>query len=179
MNTRHFLVALVVLSFTSCQYHYRKFAAAAPAPGTPMHWPQSKFDEVRAFMYDFRADTFRSFLKDGKMHKGVMDPKGVKLTPEQVKRLVQVFSISQPKSARTPCFAPHHAFVFYSKGQPVAVFEMCFGCNQFQAQPNEGLPEYIDTQALWTLCIDLKLPLGKGNQFYTDAVAEYRKLHGQ
>lgn len=179
MITRLLLVCLSALSVSSCQYHVRKFAGANPPAGTVVQWPRAQFDEVRAFCYDYTAEKSRSFLNNGRQHVGVMDPKGVKLSPDQVQRLVKAVTVSQPKSARTPCYAPHHAFVFYSKGAPVAVFEMCFGCNQFQGHPGEGLPEYIDTPVLWTICEELGLPLGKGNEFYTNAVREYRKARGQ
>lgn len=174
MNLRLVLSSLVLAALPACQYHVRKFAGENPPAGTVVQWPQARFDSVRAFCYDYTAEKSRSFLNNGRMHVGVMDPKGVELSPSQVERLVAAITVSQPRSARTPCFAPHHAFVFYSHGKPVAVFEMCFGCNQFQGHPG-GLPEYIDTQVLWTLCKELNLPLGKGNEFYTNVVREYRK----
>jgi hypothetical protein len=103
------------------------------------------------------------------MHHGVLDPKGVKLDADQVQRLVKAITVSQPKSRRTPCYAPHHAFVFYdAQGNVVSWFEMCFGCNQQRSYP-AGTPEYVDREALWQIAGELKLPLGKGNKFYTDA----------
>jgi len=174
MKSRLALICLFFSTLTSCQYHVRKFAGENPPAGTVVQWPQAQYDEVRAYCYDYTAEKSRSFLNNGRIHAGVMDPSGVKLSREQVGRLVQAITVSQPKSARTPCYAPHHAFVFYSQGRAVAVFEMCFGCNQFEGHPG-GLPEYIDTQALWTLCKELNLPLGRGNEFYTNVVREYRK----
>jgi hypothetical protein len=179
MLTRFALAWIALALLPACQYHARKFAGENPPAGTVVQWPRASYDEVRAYCYDYTAEKSRSFLNAGRMHSGVMDAGGVKLTPEQVQRLVAAVTVSQPKSARTPCYAPHHAFVFFSAGKPVAVFEMCFGCNQFQGHPGEGLPEYIDTQALWTLCKELELPLGKGNEFYTHVVREYRKSAGR
>ena len=101
--------------------------------------------------------------------RGVMNAQGVKLTSGQTDKLLAALTISQGKKDRTPCYKPHHAFVFYDKGgKVVAVFEMCFGCNRFVETP-DGLPEYIDRTALWSLCEELGLPLGVGNKFYTDA----------
>ena len=103
------------------------------------------------------------------MHPGVMDPRGVKLSPGQVDRLMKAITISQPRGDRSPCYQPHHAFVFYdAKGRVAAVFEMCFGCNRQKSWPL-GIPEYINRQALWDLTAELGLPLGKGNAFYTQA----------
>jgi hypothetical protein len=118
-------------------------------------------------------------MENGKMHPGVMDPNGVTLTAEQVQRLIRGAVISQPKSTRTPCYAPHHAFVFFdAKGKSVAVFEMCFGCNSQRFYP-EGGPEYVNRAALWELTGELGLPLGKGNLFYTNAVRDFRQTQGR
>jgi hypothetical protein len=123
---------------------------------------------VRGFCYDYTAEHSRSFFVDGRMHKGVQDPTGVKLSPEQAQRLVRAITVSQPVGPRTPCYAPHHAFVFYdAQGTVVAWFEMCFGCNQQAAYPGV-IPEYVDRQALWDLTGELGLPTGKGNKFYAD-----------
>lgn len=149
-------------------------AAPSPAPGTRANWPGKPFKEVRAYCYDYTAEKESSFFIDGRMHRGVMDPSGVKLSEPQVKRLLTALTVSHDKQARTPCYKPHHAFVFYGAGgEVVAVFEMCFGCNKFVETP-EGLPEYVDTAALYQLTAELGLPLGQGNAFYTEACRRAR-----
>ncbi len=167
-----YLALAATLSLCSCQYHFRRFAGASPAPGTVITWPGKSYSYVRGFCYDYLADDARSFFINGKMHKGVLDPKGVKLDADQVQRLVKGITVSQPKGPRTPCYAPHHAFVFYdAQGNVVAWFEMCFGCNQQRAYP-AGTPEYVDRQALYQIASELGLPLGKGNKFYTDVCSK-------
>ena len=166
---RALLLALsVVLSLPSCVY-FGVNAPPVPQPGTQVRWPGRQFSEVRAYCYDYTAEKERSFFVNGRMHAGVMDPKGVKLSTAQVNRLMKILTVSHGKQERTPCYKPHHAFVFYSpQGQVVAVFEMCFGCNKFMETPN-GLPEYVDTPGLQALVQELKLPFGVGNEFYTEA----------
>ena len=155
--------ALAALILSACQ------TAPSPAPGTRVNWPGVPFKEVRAYCYDYTAEGRSSFWADGRMHKGVLDPKGVKLSPAQVARLLADITVSQPAAARTNCYKPHHAFMFFdAKGQVVAVFEMCFGCNQFVATP-PGLPSYIDRANLYQLTHELGLPLGTGNEFYIQA----------
>lgn len=171
MNSVRFLLPLVlpilVVSCGSISY-FGVGAAPSPAPGTRVNWPGKPFTEVRAYCYDYTAEKEGSFFINGRMHKGVMDPAGVKLSASQVNRLLEALTVSQDKQARTPCYKPHHAFVFYgAKGEVVALFEMCFGCNKFVATP-DGLPEYVDTGALYQLTGELGLPLGKGNAFYTE-----------
>ena len=169
------LIALALVSLSSCETTKHRFASASPAPGTVVNWPGVAYKEVRAYCYDYTAESSPSFFINGRMHKGVMDPKGVKLTDAQVKRLLPLLTTSQPRGARTPCYAPHHAFVFYDKaGKVAAYFEMCFGCNQQRSHPG-GTPEYIDREALWKFTSELGLPLGKGNQFYTEACRAGRK----
>lgn len=165
--------ALFSLSLSSCTY-FGVNAPPVPPPGRQVVWPPANFSEVRAYCYDYTAEQERSFFVNGRMHSGVMDPRGVTLRPDQVRRLLDALTVSQGKQARTPCYKPHHAFVFYNaQGQVTAVFEMCFGCNKFRETP-EGLPEYVDTGALYALCQELGLPLGQGNQFYTDVCQRRR-----
>jgi len=172
-----FLICAAALALSSCASYKAVFAPPSPAPGTRVKWPGKGFKEVRAYCYDYTVENSPSFFINGRMHKGVMDPKGVKLTPAQTQRLLTALAVSQDKQDRTPCYKPHHAYVFYdASGKVAAVFEMCFGCNKFVATPG-GLPEYIDYDALWKLTDELGLPLGKGNEFYTDSVCRYRASH--
>lgn len=155
--------ALGALVLSACQ------SPPSPAPGTRVSWPGVPFKTVRAYCYDYTAEGRSSFWADGRMHKGVMDPKGVALSPVQVKRLLADITISQPAQQRSSCYKPHHAFMFFDgQGQVAAVFEMCFGCNQFVATP-PGVPVYIDITDLYRLTHQLGLPLGTGNEFYTEA----------
>jgi hypothetical protein len=169
------LVASICLlaGFSSCTY-FGVNARPVPPPGTKVTWPPANFAEVRGYCYDYTAEESRSFFVNGRMHQGVMDPKGVVLTPDQVRQLLAAITVSHGKQPRTPCYKPHHAFVFYdAQGGVAAVFEMCFGCNKFMETP-EGLPEYVDTAALHALCKELGLPLGEGNEFYKDVCQRRR-----
>lgn len=159
---------LLPVLLPSCVY-FGVNAPPKPTPGTQVQgWPGRTFSEVRAYCYDYTAEEERSFFVNGRMHTGVQDPKGVKLSSAQVVRLMNAITLSHGKQARTPCYKPHHAFVFYdAQGKVAAVFEMCFGCNKFRETP-DGLPEYVDTGALQGLVQELGLPFGQGNAFYTE-----------
>lgn len=163
------LFLLGALSLSSCASYTKVFAPASPAPGTKVDWPNVTYTEVRAYCYDYTAEKASSFFINGRMHAGVKDAAGVKLSPVQTQRLLAALTISQDKQKRAVCYKPHHAFVFYNAaGKPAAVFEMCFGCNKFIATPG-GVPEYIDYNALVKLTQELGLPFGNGNDFYTEA----------
>lgn len=164
------VVTVTALSLSSCEHYMHRFAGPNPAPGTRVNWPGVAFDEVRAYCYDYTAEHTSTFynLQTAHMHRGVMDPHGVKMTKDQIARLMDGITISQPKGDRTACYAPHHAFMFFNKGRPVAVFEMCFGCNRQTSFP-AGTPEYVNRESLYYLTRELGLPLGVGNPFYTNA----------
>lgn len=150
------------LVLSSCQ------SPPSPAPGARVDWPGVQFSSVRAYCYDYTAERRSSFWAEGRMHKGVMNPEGVLLSPAQVKRLLASITVSQPEQPRSSCYKPHHAFMFFDAGgRVVAVFEMCFGCNQFIAMP-PGVPVYIDTTDLYRLTHQLGLPLGTGDKFYSE-----------
>ncbi|MCB1208377.1 MAG: hypothetical protein KDK97_03565 [Verrucomicrobiales bacterium] len=172
MNLRSTVLALsigLISTLSSCSVYKGVFAEASPAPGTKVNWPGRSFKTVKAYCYDYTAEKEGSFFVNGRMHKGVMDPNGVTLSPAQVSHLMQTITVSHARLKRTSCYRPHHAFVFYgAKGEVVAVLEMCFGCNKFVETP-DGLPEYFDTPALYNLVGELGLPLGVGNEFYTQA----------
>ena len=173
MNLRPLACLLLPLLLPSCVY-FGVNAPPRPAPGTQVQgWPGKAFTEVRGYCYDYTVEKERSFFVNGRMHAGVKDPKGVKLTPAQVGRLIKAITTSFGKQARTPCYKPHHAFVFYdATGKVVGVFEMCFGCNKFRETP-DGLPEYVDTGALQGLVQELGLPFGQGNPYYTEACSRH------
>lgn len=172
MSVSHFLRSLFLLcalSLSSCAPYAKVFAPASPTPGTRVSWPNVAYTEVRGYCYDYTAEKASSFFVDGRMHVGVKDAAGVKLSPVQTKRLLAALTVSHDKQSRTACYKPHHAFVFYNAVEkPVAVFEMCFGCNKFIATPG-GVPEYIDYTDLANLTQELGLPFGNGNEFYTEA----------
>ncbi len=169
--------ALAMLLLASCAGESRFSPDASPAPGTRVNWPGVPYAEVRGYCYDYTAEFSRHFFVNGRMHKGVMDPKGIKLTAAQTKQLLDDITISQPKAYAGGCYRPHHAFVFYdASGKVAAVFEMCFACNAYVATPT-GLPQYINRDDLWILTQRIGLPVGHGNQFYTDTVRAAHQSH--
>lgn len=160
----------------SCANYKGVYAEPSPTPGKRVNWPGTPFKEVRAYCYDYTAESSPSFFVEGRMHKGVMDPRGVPLSDAQVRWLIDAVSVSQARQDRTACYKPHHAFVFYGESRRVvAVFEMCFGCNKFVATPS-GVPEYVDYARLYSLAKALGLPLGRGNEFYREACLRGRPL---
>jgi len=137
--------------------------------GNPVKWPSKAFSSVKAFAYHCDAEPGRDFIQaDGTYHKGVLRPGPVTLNPEQIQRLQAAITLPQPKSWRTPCYVPHHAFVFYdTHGRRVANVDICFTCNKYRAFPG-GMVEYPDMRSLYALVQELGLPTGTGKYFYRD-----------
>lgn len=156
-----FTIGLAVL-LSSC--------ASSPEPvGLPVKWPLAKFSAVKAYAYHCDAEEGREFVKPGgRLHVGILQPGPVELSPEQVERLIAYITNPQPKSHRTPCYVPHHSFVFFdANGKPVSSFDVCFTCNKHQAFP-PGVVEYPDMHRLYALVQELGLPTGTGKYFYRD-----------
>lgn len=144
--------------------------ASSPEPvGHPVKWPTAKFATVKAYAYHCDAEEGREFVKPGgRLHVGILNPGPRELSPEQVERLISYITIPQAKSHRTPCYVPHHSFVFFdAQGRPVANFDVCFTCNKHQAFP-AGAVEYPDMHRLYALVQELGLPTGTGKYFYRD-----------
>ena len=134
-------------------------AAASGCAGAPeaeaATWPGTDFDEVRAFVYACEADRDKTFVRaDGSLHPGVLNAPGVRLTNEQAARLLAAGRRRVRVPGRTACYVPHHAFVFYRAGRPVAVMEICFTCHRHASVPR-GLPQEMDYDALWALLHEL------------------------
>jgi len=147
-----------------------------PAAGSPaVTWPTMPYATVRAFAYDCDADVTRDFIQPGgRIAKGVLNPPGALLTRAQMQQLQKAITVPQEKSLRTPCYAPHHAFVFYdAAGNRVAHLEICFMCNKHRAYP-AGLPAFIDMQTLADIIYENGVPYGKGRDYYSDL---YKQKH--
>jgi hypothetical protein len=164
------LIALVFTAvLTNC---------SSPAPvGSPVTWPKQSFSTVKAYAYHCDAEPGRDFIQtSGRYHIGILKPGPVELSPDQVQRLLAAITVPQAKSRRTPCYVPHHAFVFFdAKGRRVANLDICFTCNKFRAFP-EGVVEYPDMHRLYALVQELGLPTGTGKYFYRDL---YEQQGGQ
>lgn len=164
-----FLRATVLLLLAGILSQCSTTNNSGPVPGAkPVSWPPQGYTSVRGYAYHCDAEGLsRDFMQPGgQLHKGVLQPAGVQLNADQIQRLQSAMTTPFTKSWRTPCYAPHHAFVFYNaQGKAVAHLEICFTCNKFIAHPS-GLPEYIDMNTLWTIVRELGLPAGSGKDFY-------------
>jgi hypothetical protein len=136
---------------------------------TAPNWPNAAFSSVRAYVYDCDADDSVSFFqKGGRVTKGVINTGGSLLNAEQVNRLQRILQQPTPRKARTACFIPHHAFVYYdAAGKPVGHVEICFTCDIHRAYPG-GLPTHVDMDALWNLLGELDVARGEGRKYYQD-----------
>jgi hypothetical protein len=167
------LVLSLVVTLSACT---NLSTSVPPAPpGQP--WPPKPFTTVRAFVYDCHADESYDFVQPGgRLAKGILNAPGTLLTETQVRRLMAATSASLPKSTRSPCYVPHHAFVFYdAQGRAVAHLEICFTCNKHRAFP-AGTPDYIDMVALQGILDDAGVIRGAGKNFYRDI---YKQKFGQ
>lgn len=137
-------------------------------------WLPGPIHEVRAYIYDCARDrTNLALLKDGKLHPGVINPPGAKLTDEQVERLKNALRSSKERIPGAFCYVPHHGFVFYDKdSKAMGHIELCFQCANVSSSPT-GLPEKEwDWKAIRTLLEELNIPILEKDEDYAKLYEE-------
>ncbi len=119
-------------------------------------WPEAPYVEVRGYAFNTNGGP-ASIIKDDKLNSSAVNPKGILLTKDQIKRLIAALTEKHPEHPIAACFNPRHAFVFYDEKQhAVAVVDICFECLGARASPSGTLFPY-DFPALADLCAELKL----------------------
>lgn len=132
-------------------------------------WLPSEIHEVRAFVYDYtQEDGNDALLKAGKLHKGIINDGGAKLSQEQIERLKEALRSSKERVPGAFCYMPHHGFVFYDKeGKAMGHIELCFQCGNVASSP-AGLPErQWNWQEIRKLLEELKIPILEKDEDYT------------
>lgn len=147
------------------------FSAAFSADA---NWLPREIHEVRAYVYDYtQEDENLSLLKNGKLHKGIINDGGSKLSEDQVARLKDAIRSSKERIPGAFCYMPHHGFVFFDKdGKAMGHIELCFQCGNVASSP-KGLPEREwNWNELGTLLEELKIPILKEDKEYTQLYSE-------
>ena len=127
--------------------------------------------EVRAYVYDYTQEEKSHITIEGRLHKGVINKAGVKLSADQKERLIKAIA-KQPLPNKIPpladCYWPHHGFVFYDKeGGVLAHAEVCLQCNRHRGYKILELSPYWNLKEVGKLITELKLPILKGDEEYT------------
>ena len=133
------------------------------------NWLPREIHEVRAYVYDFTQEEKNlSLLKQGKLHKGIINDGGAKLSEEQVARLKEAIRSSKERIPGAFCYMPHHGFVFFDKdGKAMGHIELCFQCGNVASSP-KGLPEREwNWKEMKKLFEELDIPILKEDADYT------------
>ena len=145
-------------------------------------WLPREVHEVRAYVYDYTQEYDKDhqdrgmlnwdLLKDGRLHKGVINKDGAKLNKEQVERLMKAMKHNERTKA-AKCHWPHHGFVFYDKeGVAMGHLQLCFQCSTKESSPHGAPVTNIDWDAMKKLFKELDVPVLKGNEDYTKLYQE-------
>lgn len=137
-------------------------------------WLPRDIHEVRAYVYDYTHEKDQvTLLKRDRLHKGVINAGGAKLSAEQVERLKNAIRSNKALVPGAFCYYPHHGFVFYDKaGKAMGHIELCFQCRNADFSP-KGLPEREWNWAeLRKLLEELKIPILQKDEEYTKLFAE-------
>lgn len=144
-------------------------------------WLPREIHEVRAYVYDYTQEKAnKSLLRNGRLHKGIINSPGAKLSDEQIERLKDALRSSEPRRSGAFCYLPHHGFVFFDKqGNAMGHIELCFQCGNVANSP-AGLPETEwDWQAIRELLVELEVPILEKDEDYTKLYLKERKPNQQ
>jgi hypothetical protein len=127
--------------------------------------------EVRAYVYDYTQEKKSHITIDGRLHNGVINKAGIKLSPDQLKRLLKAIA-KQPLPKKIlplpDCYWPHHGFVFFDKmGKILAHAEVCLQCSRHRGYKILELSYYWDLKDIRKLIGELKLPIFEDDKKYT------------
>jgi hypothetical protein len=141
------------------------------------NWLPREIHEVRAYVYDCSQEENNvTLLSQGRLHKGVINESGARLSVEQVERLKNALRSSEKRGPSALCYFPHHGFIFFDKeGNAMGHIELCFKCGNVRSSP-EGLP---DVQWNWKeireILGELKIPILESMEGYTKLYTESRQ----
>ncbi len=126
----------------------------------PTNWPEKSYDMVIGYQF---ANPWGcgGLLPE----KGIIElddlrwlqARSIKLEKPQVEFLLKNTFASENQSPPAGCYEPHHIFVYYSKGEPIAAIELCFRCNQVHCRPEADTFKTANFPELRHLCALLKL----------------------
>ncbi|MDB9741935.1 hypothetical protein OAB00_03680 [Akkermansiaceae bacterium] len=133
--------------------------------------------EVRAYVYDYtQEEDNKTLLKNGKLHKGVINQEGSKLNPTQIKRLIAALRTKKKDDFGALCYMPHHGFVFYNKqGKAIGHLELCFQCGNVDSSPKKLAARPWDWIEMKKLLEETKIPILKKDEEYTKLYLEQQK----
>ena len=140
-------------------------------------WLPREIHEVRAYVYDYtKEERNLSLLKQGKLHKGIINDGGAKLTDEQIERLKGALRSSEERMPGAFCYMPHHGFVFFdADGKAMGHIERCFQCGNVASSP-KGLPDHEwNWEEISKLLGELKVPILEKGGDYTKLYDEKNK----
>ena len=137
-------------------------------------WLPREIQDIRAYVYDYTQEKGNSMLlKDARLHKGVINVGGTKLSDNQVKRLKNAMRSSKERVPGAFCYHPHHGFVFYDKkGRAMGHIELCFQCGNVDSSPKGLSKVEWDWKVMRKLLEELKIPILKKDADYTKLYTE-------
>lgn len=118
------------------------------------NWPYKTYDTVIG--YQFRNPEHHSlvaviFGKSGMVELNKLKTKEAHLNKLETSELLGgCFDAPQVMEVAF-CYDPHHIFVFFSSGSPVATIEVCFSCGEVRAWPKNARVNHNDFERLRSL----------------------------
>jgi len=158
--------------------------SAKPVVWNGAKWQTKRFATARAYIYDYRADSFKDISKDGKLHQGVINTGGAVLDASQVQKLQDVFQKEPDRLIMAGCYSPHHAFVFFdAQDKVVAHLSICFGCGTYSSSDRSNSKSSLSFRKAVILVKELGLPMSVEppftNKEWSEQYQKARRLGGR
>lgn len=141
-------------------------------------WPGVEYAEARAYYYNASGEDGAPLVKDGELHKSVVNKGGTVVPPEQVKALLTILNTRKLKSLRPACYRPRHGVVFYDRDKKVVAFyEVCFECLLQRSEP-DGIAPLTHLPSVADLFENLKLPISPHGKTAQNVRKEWETIFG-
>jgi len=117
------------------------------------------FSKVELVVYDHIVERGKPLVDSGRLHKGIVANKTVRLSDDEIQKLLSLVTGENRPRLGAMCYEPHHGFIFYdSAGKVVGHLEICLMCNGYYSYPRKGLSRWWDLDGLEKLIKDKGLP---------------------
>ena len=155
--------------------------SAKPVVWNGAKWQTKRYATARAYIYDYRADSFKNISKDGKLHQGVVNTGGAVLDASQVEKLQDIFEREPDRLIMSRCYSPHHAFIFCdAQDNIVANLSICFGCGTYSSSNESNSRTSLSFRKAVILIKELGLPMSVkppfGNKAWDSRYREVERL---
>ena len=107
------------------------------------------FHHIQLVTYDDRVEPRRPLVKEGRIHKGVMQDLTKTLSAADFTILEKLVTGKHPTDSAGMCYEPHHGLIFFDKDNKIlGHLEVCLLCRRYESNPRIGPPAQLNYKGL-------------------------------